>query len=185
MALPINWPPKGTCLRRKAACCYGSKGILPLRVRRCGNCSRMSFGLPERRAAKRSSKVRSRLMVAMTAFTVVLPSSVALAQNSKQGPQKDRTPAGSNKPFDAHDLSGLLGHHHHRAATGRPERNEQQSAANDAVGPGKVSQDKDGIRCQVIRQRSCSERKRLERSGPVVRSDRFPTHPVGPHAARK
>ena len=32
--------------------------------------------------------MRSRLMGAMIAFTVVLPSSVALAQNGKQGPQK-------------------------------------------------------------------------------------------------
>ena len=50
--------------------------------------------------------MRSRLMGVMIAFTVVLASSVALAQNGKQGPQKNGTPAGSNKPFDPHDLSG-------------------------------------------------------------------------------
>src|SRR5690349_21121279 len=44
--------------------------------------------------SKRSSKVGSRWMGAMMAFTVALASSVALAQNRKQA------------PFDPHDLSG-------------------------------------------------------------------------------
>src|SRR6266705_1427142 len=49
-----------------------------------------------------------RLMGAMIAITVVLTSSsVALTQNSKQGPQKAKAPTASNKPFDAHDLSGF------------------------------------------------------------------------------
>ena len=48
-----------------------------------------------------------RLMGAMIAITVVLTSSsVALTQNSKQGPQA-KAPTASNKPFDAHDLSGF------------------------------------------------------------------------------
>ena len=50
--------------------------------------------------------MRSRLMGAMMAFTVMLPPSVAFAQNGKPAPQNNRTPAGSNKPFDPHDLSG-------------------------------------------------------------------------------
>ena len=54
-----------------------------------------------------------RLTGAMTAITVVLASSsVAFAQNDKQGPQKAKAPVASNKPdsnkpFDAHDLSGF------------------------------------------------------------------------------
>ena len=54
-----------------------------------------------------------RLMGAMIAITVVLASSsVAFAQNSKQGTQKAKAPIASNKPasnkpFDAHDLSGF------------------------------------------------------------------------------
>ena len=46
-----------------------------------------------------------RSMGAMIAITVVLASSVAFAQNGKQGQQK--APTASNKPFDAHDLSGF------------------------------------------------------------------------------
>src|SRR3979409_1525511 len=48
-----------------------------------------------------------RLMGAMIAITVVLPSSRAFAQNGKQGPQKAKAPTASNKPFDVHDLSGF------------------------------------------------------------------------------
>jgi hypothetical protein len=49
-----------------------------------------------------------RLMGAMIAITVVLASSsVAFAQNGKQGPQKAKAPTASNKSFDVHDLSGF------------------------------------------------------------------------------
>ena len=115
-----------------------------------------------------------RLMGAMIAITVALASSsVAFAQNGKQGPQKAKAPTASNKPasnkpFDAHDLSGFWDITNIGRPRWRPERNEQQSAADDAVGFGKVSQDQDGIRWQGIRQRSLPERKRLERSCPVV-----------------
>ena len=55
---------------------------------------------------KRSSKMLDRLMGAVIAITVALASpSVAFAQNGKQGTQKAKAPAASNKPFDAHDLS--------------------------------------------------------------------------------
>src|SRR5207248_7693477 len=63
--------------------------------------------------AKRSSKMLDRLMGAMIAITVVLASSsVAFAQNGKQGTQKAKGPtaketAASNRPFDVHDLSGF------------------------------------------------------------------------------
>ncbi len=47
-------------------------------------------------------------MGAMIAITVMLASSsVAFAQNGKQAPQKAKAQAASNKPFDAHDLSGF------------------------------------------------------------------------------
>ena len=54
-----------------------------------------------------------RLMGAMIAITVVLAlSSLAFAQNGKQGSRKAKAPIASNKPasnkpFDAHDLSGF------------------------------------------------------------------------------
>jgi hypothetical protein len=56
--------------------------------------------------------MRDRLMGAMIgamiAITGVLASSsVAIAQNGKQASQKASAPAASNKPFDAHDLSGF------------------------------------------------------------------------------
>ena len=49
--------------------------------------------------------MRDRLMGAMIAITVA-SSLVALAQNTKQAPQKANAPTASKKPFDAHDLSG-------------------------------------------------------------------------------
>ena len=52
--------------------------------------------------------MRNRFMGAMTAITVVLASSsVAFAQNGQQGRQQAKAPTASNKPFDAHDLSGF------------------------------------------------------------------------------
>jgi len=49
-----------------------------------------------------------RLNGATIAVTVVLASSsVAFAQNGKQGPQKAKAPTTSNRPFDVHDLSGF------------------------------------------------------------------------------
>src|SRR5438132_13534392 len=57
---------------------------------------------------ERSSNMLDRLMDAMIAITVVLASSsVAFAQNGQKGPQKAKAPTASNKPFDAHDLSGF------------------------------------------------------------------------------
>src|ERR1700681_2979594 len=62
----------------------------------------------DKQRAKRGSEMLDRLMGALIAITVVLASSsVAFAQNGKQGPQKAKAPATSNKPFDAHDLSGF------------------------------------------------------------------------------
>ena len=49
----------------------------------------------------------ARLMGATIAITVVLASPVAFAQDGKQGSQKAKAPAASNKPFDAHDLTGF------------------------------------------------------------------------------
>src|SRR5260370_41990273 len=58
--------------------------------------------------ATRSSKMPDRLMGATIAITAVLASSsVAFAQNGKQGSQKAKAPTASNRPFDAHDLSGF------------------------------------------------------------------------------
>ena len=49
-----------------------------------------------------------RLMGAMIAVTAVVAlSSIAFAQDGKQGSQKAKAAAASNKPFDAHDLSGF------------------------------------------------------------------------------
>jgi hypothetical protein len=49
-----------------------------------------------------------RWMGAGIAITLLLASSsVAFAQNGKQAPQRAKAPAASNKPFDAHDLSGF------------------------------------------------------------------------------
>ena len=87
--------------------------------------------------------MRDRLMRVMIAITVA-SSLVALAQNGKQGPQKGKAATASNKPFDAHDLSGFWDITNIGLPARRPERNEQQSAADDAVGFGKVSQDEDG-----------------------------------------
>ena len=49
-----------------------------------------------------------RLMGAMIAITVGLAwSSVGFAQDVAQGTQKTKATTASNKPFDAHDLSGF------------------------------------------------------------------------------
>jgi hypothetical protein len=56
----------------------------------------------------RSSKMLNRLMGATIAVTVALASSpIVFAQNGKQGSQKAKARRASNKPFDAHDLSGF------------------------------------------------------------------------------
>ena len=104
-----------------------------------------------------------RLMGAMIAITVALASSsVAFAQNGKQGPQKAKAPIASNKPFDAHDLSGFWDITNIGRAPGALNETQQQSAADDAVGFGKISQGKDGLRWQGVRQRSFPQRKGLE-----------------------
>ena len=126
--------------------------------------------------------MRDRLMGALIAITLA-SSLVALAQTNKQAPPKAQAPTATNKPFDAHDLSGfwditnsgLLARALNETSNNRPQMTPW--------GSGKVSQDEDG-RCQSIKQCSFPERKRLESSSPVVRSDGFPTHYVGPDAGR-
>ncbi len=55
-----------------------------------------------------SSKAIGRLIDVTVAITVAFTSSsLAFAQNGKQGPQKTKAQITSNKPFDPHDLSGF------------------------------------------------------------------------------
>ena len=104
----------------------------------------------------------NRLMGVRILLIVALASSaVAFAQNGQRGTQRANAGTASSKPFDPHDLSGFWDITNIGLPRRRPERNEQQSAADDAVGFGKVSQDEDG-RCQRIKQWSFPERKRLE-----------------------
>src|SRR4051794_38170198 len=52
--------------------------------------------------------MRNRFMGAVIAITAVLASfPVAFAQNGQQGRPQANAPTASNKPFDAHDLSGF------------------------------------------------------------------------------
>ena len=84
---------------------------------------------------------------ATTAAAVVLASSLfAVALNGQQGSPNAKAPTASSQPFDPHDLSGFWD----ITTIGRPagalNAIEQQPASHDAVGLGKISKDKDGIR---------------------------------------
>ena len=112
----------------------------------------------------------NRLMGVRILLIVALASSaVAFAQNGQRGTQRGQAGT-AGKPFDPHDLSGFWDITNIGLPRRRPERNEQQSAADDAVGFGKVSQDEDGS-CQRIKQWKLTRTKKIGmiRSGGVIR----------------